>query len=79
MKKLFFALALFLHFYAFAQLKSPKDFLLNYGKQVSFYNELESYDYSKNGGDLRVVDEAKFNRINLYDFTTMILFQKEEK
>lgn len=43
MKKLFFALFFISSFSVFAQLKSPKEFLPNYGKQVSFYNEIESY------------------------------------
>lgn len=42
MKKIFFVLV-WSCFSSFAQIKSPAEFLPNYGKQVSFYSELEAY------------------------------------
>jgi Zinc carboxypeptidase len=43
MKQFFFALALFFSIISQAQVKSPSEFLPDYGKQVSYYHQLESY------------------------------------
>lgn len=43
MKKLFIAAALLLSLTAFAQVKAPAEFIPGYGKQVSFYHDLERY------------------------------------
>ncbi|HEU4496277.1 MAG TPA: M14 family zinc carboxypeptidase, partial [Flavobacterium sp.] len=43
MRKLLFVLVLSFNFSAYAQLQQPKEFLPNYGVQVSFYSEIESY------------------------------------
>ncbi|WP_277017125.1 M14 family metallopeptidase [Flavobacterium lindanitolerans] len=43
MKKLLFAFLLAFSLSGYAQLKSPADFLPEYGKQVSFYHEIETY------------------------------------
>ncbi len=43
MKHFVYALALFFSLALQAQLKSPSEFLPNYGRQVSYYHQLESY------------------------------------
>jgi len=43
MKNLFYAVFLFTGINMFAQPKSPTEFIPNYGKQVSYYHQLESY------------------------------------
>jgi len=53
LRKVVLALLLIFSFSAIAQLKSPKEFLPNYGKQVSFYNEIEAYfSYLASNSDL---------------------------
>jgi hypothetical protein len=45
MKKIFFVAVLLLtiSFSAFAQLKAPSEFIPNYGKQISYYHQVEEY------------------------------------
>lgn len=63
MKKIFLVLILAVQLYANAQLKSPAEFLPKYGKQVSFYNEIEAYF-------AHLTANSEYIKHNLYGFTS---------
>jgi hypothetical protein len=61
MKKTFYVTLLLFTtvFSAFAQLKSPSDFIPNYGKQITYYHQVEDYfNYLK--GESKLIQKQKY-------------------
>ena len=61
MKKHFYALLFLISAFnsVFAQLKSPSDFIPNYGKQITYYHQVENY-FNYLVGESKLIKKQKY-------------------
>ena len=65
MKKYFYTLLFLISFInsTFSQLKSPSDFIPNYGKQITYYHQVEDY-FNYLAGESKLIKKQKYGVTN---------------